>query len=353
MNPKYLTFLQNIKKENLQPQELNSNILLIDGLNTFIRAFTITPMVSDNGTHVGGISGFLLSLGYAIKMINPTRIIIAFDGAGGSVRRRKLYPDYKGRRKTKRIFRPDVYTSEDEDEKSRVVQLIRLTQYLEILPITSIIIDNIEADDTIAYIATNVFTEDKHKITIMSSDRDYFQLINDRVKVWSPTKKILYDNNTLYNEYNLTPNNYLYYKILTGDDSDNIPGVHGLGIKTLKKKFPKMFEKTYEISLEEILNVADERKNEAKVFENIHNSKSQILLNEKLIQLQDTEISGHAKLSIINQIEKPINRLVKYKFLSYMFEDKFILGRNVDPNNWLHKSFASLDYYAGTTHNRK
>ena len=66
----------------------NDRILLVDGLNTFIRSFVANPATNDNGIHIGGISGFLHSIGYAIKNIKPTRIIICFDGTGGSQRRR-------------------------------------------------------------------------------------------------------------------------------------------------------------------------------------------------------------------------------------------------------------------------
>jgi len=62
------------------------------------------PSMNDDGMHTGGIAGFLKSIGYAIKLINPTRVIVVFDGSGGSQKRRKIYPDYKKGRKTKIKF---------------------------------------------------------------------------------------------------------------------------------------------------------------------------------------------------------------------------------------------------------
>ena len=74
-------------------------MLIIDDLNTFIRVFSVIPTTNDDGTHIGGIVGFLKSIGYTINMFRPTRLIIVFDGKGGSSRR-KLYQEYKFKRKT-------------------------------------------------------------------------------------------------------------------------------------------------------------------------------------------------------------------------------------------------------------
>lgn len=75
----------------LQKNQL-SDILIIDGLNTFIKSFCVSPYINTDGIHTGGISGFLKSIGYAIKLFNPTKCVIVFDGSGGSQKRRKIYP---------------------------------------------------------------------------------------------------------------------------------------------------------------------------------------------------------------------------------------------------------------------
>ena len=101
-NKKYLSILDEIKKKggSLDGGEPDDRVLIIDGLNTFIRVFSVIPTTNDDGIHVGGIVGFLRSIGYTINMFRPTRVIIVFDGKGGSKRRRKLYPEYKAKRKT-------------------------------------------------------------------------------------------------------------------------------------------------------------------------------------------------------------------------------------------------------------
>ena len=100
-NGKYLSILDEIKKKggSLDGGEPNDKVLIIDGLNTFIRVFSVIPTTNDDGIHVGGIVGFLRSIGYTINMIRPTRTIVVFDGKGGSNRRRKIYPEYKQNRK--------------------------------------------------------------------------------------------------------------------------------------------------------------------------------------------------------------------------------------------------------------
>ena len=116
-NGKYLSILDEIKKHGGDTDSTNPNekVLIIDGLNTFIRVFSVIPTTNEDGIHIGGIVGFLRCIGYVINMIRPTRVIIAFDGKGGSNRRRKLYPQYKQNRKTKyRVNRSNSFASQDD-----------------------------------------------------------------------------------------------------------------------------------------------------------------------------------------------------------------------------------------------
>ena len=84
-NKKYLSIFDEIKKKggSLDDGEPNDKVLIIDGLNTFIRVFSVIPTTNDDGIHVGGIVGFLRSIGYTINMFRPTRVIIVFDGKVG------------------------------------------------------------------------------------------------------------------------------------------------------------------------------------------------------------------------------------------------------------------------------
>ena len=183
----------------------NSEVLLVDGLNTFFRSFMAVPSLNDNGLHVGGIAGFLQSVGYATKLLNPTRIVVVFDGHGGSMKRRKIYPQYKDKRVTKLRYNRsyEELTNDAQEDKNIQVQLMRVVGYLETLPITVMSVDHVEADDTIAYLAQDYF-KDSNKVYIMSSDRDFLQIVNDKIQVWSPTKKKLYGCGEILMEYGIS-----------------------------------------------------------------------------------------------------------------------------------------------------
>ncbi len=335
-NAKYLSIFEEIKKKggSLDGGEPNDKVLIIDGLNTFIRVFSVIPTTNDDGVHVGGIVGFLRSIGYTINMIRPTRTIIVFDGKGGSNRRRKIYPEYKQNRKTKyRVNRSYDFASQEDEKQNMIMQLQRIVEYLDALPVTVLSYDNIEADDTIGYICRQVLTDSQ--ITIMSTDKDFLQLANGRIKVWSPTKKKMYDEAAVLNEYGISSHNLIWYRVLDGDKSDNISGVRGLGLKTIQKKLPFLSENRI-VNIDEVIDVLPE-------------SKDTIELNYKLMQLSDVDISGSTKTKIIERVNEPIQRLIKFQFEKMFLEDKLFTAL---PNvtSWLANHFNQLNHYAEKTH---
>ena len=337
-NAKYLSILDEIKKKggSLDGGEPNDKVLIIDGLNTFIRVFSVIPTTNEDGIHIGGIVGFLRSIGYVINMIRPTRVIIVFDGKGGSNRRRKIYPEYKQNRKTKyRVNRSNSFASQDDEKMNMIMQIQRVVEYLDTLPVTVLSYDNIEADDTIGYICRQVLTDSQ--ITIMSTDKDFLQLANGRIKIWSPTKKKMYDEDKVLDEYGISSHNYIWYRVLDGDKSDNISGVRGFGLKTIQKKLPFLSENRI-VKLDEVLDELPEH-------------KDTIELNYKLMQLSDVDISGSTKTKIIDAVNSPINRLIKFKFEKMFLEDKLFTAL---PNvtSWLLNNFNQLNSYAEKTHNK-
>jgi DNA polymerase-1 len=169
---KYLAYLNELKNQTTQNDlHPNSRVLIVDGLNTFIRSYAASPVTNEHGIHVGGISGTLLSIGHAIKAINPTRVIVVFDGKNGSAKRRQLFSEYKANRKVKiRLNRPESVDSED----NQLFQLMRLVEYLNVLPITTVVLDNAEADDIIAYMVESSFSKEDNQVYIMSSDKDFY-----------------------------------------------------------------------------------------------------------------------------------------------------------------------------------
>ena len=335
-NAKYLSILDEIKKKggSVDGGEPNDKVLIIDGLNTFIRVFSVIPTTNDDGIHVGGIVGFLRSIGYTINMFRPTRVIIVFDGKGGSTRRRKIYPEYKQNRKTEyRVNRTYDFASQEDEKQNMIMQLQRIVEYLDTLPVTVFSYDNIEADDTIGYLCRQVLTDSN--ITIMSTDKDFLQLANGRIKVWSPTKKKLYDEQAVLDEYGISSHNLIWYRVIDGDKSDNIKGVKGLGLKTIQKKLPFLSENRI-VNIDEIITKLPE-------------SKDIIELNYKLMQLSDVDISGTTKTKITERVRQPINRLIKYKFQKMFLEDKLYTALP-NLNSWLVTNFNQLNHYAEKTY---
>ena len=336
------SLLDNVQK----PGDLgvNNRVLIVDGLNLYLRAFAVNGALNDNGVPVGGLTGFLRSLAYAIREVNPTRVIIVYDGAGGSQRRRKIHPDYKSNRTPgKRITRWDAFKNATEEKEAMKIQFSRLLDYLDFLPINVISIDRIEADDTIAYIAHTLMKED---VTIMSSDQDFLQLVNDRITVWSPTKKKFYTPRMVMDDYGVPAHNFLMYKVLMGDKSDNIEGVKGLGPKKLPKIVPDLLTQNT-LDLDFILEHAG--KGEEPMHKRIVESETQLKINEELMDLKNPPISGELKLQITRLIEAPINLLSRNDFIITYNEDQ--LGNAIaSPDLWLREHFIKLNTLAKQTH---
>jgi len=344
----YVKLLRELREGGNKESAPDDKILIVDGLNSFIRVFSAVPVVNDDGEHIGGITGFLKSIAFVTRSVHPTRLIIVFDGKGGSVRRRDLYADYKAGRKINTKFnRPDHMEINVEAEMQNMKnQLSRLIQYLDTLPITILSIDNVEADDVIAYLTTDVFTEAKH-ITIMSDDKDYLQLIDDRVSVWRPITKTTYTSSTVLEKIGVPSHNYLMYKLFVGDASDNIKGVDGVGLKTLIKAFPELMEPR-KITLDEILQLANDRVTIStnKIYQKVLDSEKLLRLNYQLMQLEDVDIPGSTK-SVVREIalKQEIPTLNRFGFKRLLMEDKSYSNFK-DPDKWMTDSFNYLAGFA-------
>ena len=344
MRNKYAALLNQLKlREEQEPTHRDDRVLLVDGLNTFIRAYSATPTLSTNGEHVGGISGFLTSMGSAIKTINPTRVVVVFDGKDGSARRRKLYPEYKATRKLKiRLNRAESVDKED----NQLQQLVRLIDYLETLPITLVVLDSAEADDIIAYIANEYLTKKDTHTFIMSSDKDFLQLIKPNVHVWSPTKKKLYYEDDVYNEYGFMPQNFAIYRALDGDDSDNIPGMPGLARKTIIKRYPKLAEQT-EMSLDEFFDYNKQQiatYPKVKIYQSVADHEQDIRLYHKIMQLHETILSGSIQHKTLSLLQSPGSKLSKVRFHQLLLEDGMTLAIK-NPEMWIRDIATKINHY--------
>ena len=199
-------------------------------------------------------------------------------------------------------------------------------------------IDHIEADDTIAYIAQQYYKN--NNVTIMSADKDFLQLSSEKIKVWSPTKKKLYGCAEILNEYGISCQNFIWYRVLEGDVSDNIDGVHGAGLKTIIKCFP-FFTESRTVDLQEIYNYCENNQSKYKIYRTILENKDIVERNYTLMQLKDTEIQSFSQLRINEILDQPTKKLDRMGFSKLVTEDK--MWNNI-PNYqiWLNECFGKL-----------
>ena len=324
---------------------LNDRVLIIDGMNTFIRSLAAIPTMDEIGNHIGGVSGFLKSVGYVIRKFKPSRVYVIFDGKGGSKRRREIYPDYKsGRKPLTRLNRTyDMTTEQDEQDLMRY-ELVIVAKALMKLPITTITLDHVEADDIISYIAQHT-VENGGESIIYSTDKDFLQLVGDGIKVWNPVRKKTYIPETVLEDYSIHPNNFLLYRALTGDTSDNLPGIKGLGMKTLLKFMPGFATEQY-LTLGDVMTTAKNPKRKLKVTSKIVDEQESIKRNIKLMSLRSVMISDNNKMKILNKINRPQLSLHKYDLTKLLMETN-ILPAMQNYDSWVVSTFNSLTRFDG------
>lgn len=340
MNRKYQRLLQEIETERQEQDNLHrdSKVLIVDGMNLFIRTFSAIPTLNEDGVHVGGLSGFLKSLGATIRMVNPTRVVVVFDGKGGSQRRKEIYSNYKeGRAIKSRLNRVVGFEDIDDEQSSIKYQLFRVYSYLQNLPLTTISIDKIEADDVIAYLSSYF----KEKCVILSNDRDFLQLVSDRVSVYLPTKKKMYTPENLLEETGIWCENYIIYKSLLGDKSDNVSGIKGIGEKTILKNFPILSEKR-KINLEMFVEFCKLYDSKSKSIQELKNNINVLETNYRIMQLHDVDISQSTKSTIRHLVDGEIDSINKIALDKLFIEDKLqnsILNWDI----WIQKNFTTLN----------
>jgi 5'-3' exonuclease len=318
----------------------DSRVLVVDSMNTFIRNFASVNLINPTGHHIGGLVGYLRSLGSAVRMFRPTRIILVFDGVGSSHNKKNLYPDYKGNRNTSRVTNWDTFDDKEEESEAMVNQMTRLVHYLKQLPVSLISIDKIEADDSIGFIADYYENnEDCSKVTILSSDKDFYQLISDKVQIYSPTKKKVFKIQDVLDEFNVHPNNFLIYKTLLGDNSDNLPGIFGVGHKKIIKLFPLNSEKEH--SFVDIMNISEENIKTNPSYKKILAGKQQLNINYQLMNIRKPNISEYDKEVILNLLCEEITPLNVGKFM-VLYDTDGLQNSIQNTQNWLVENFGSL-----------
>lgn len=270
-----------------------SRLAIFDGTNQFIRSYSVVPTVNSNGEPNGGMIGFLRSMRMVIGFYKPDKVIVVFDGAGGSQSRRQVNKDYKAGRKPRR---PAVNADLINVEENFRWQFVRLFEYIEDLPIHKLIIENVEADDVISYVA-NWFKNDE-KI-IISSDRDFYQILDDKTSIFNPTKRKFTTKQDCIEEFKIYPHNFVIARSIIGDGSDNLNGVKGIGYKNILKYFP-FLSGAEKVSISDVFKLCNEKINDQRYKKFIDNEQK-IKQNYTLMQLEQTIISipGQQKIDFI------------------------------------------------------
>jgi DNA polymerase-1 len=332
----YDDILSNLKET--PPRALNDHILVIDAMNMLIRSFSLLKAMNPSGTHIGGLVGFMRSLGYVTRIFDPTRVIVVWDGKGGSGNRQNINPNYKAQRATSRITHWGLYDTKEEETEALINQLFRTQDYIECLPMQQIMLEKLEADDIIAWLAKKASVSKVKKCTIVSSDKDFLQLVDDTIEVYAPIKKKTFTKDNIFEELKVLPQNYNIVKALTGDNSDNLPGVKGLGIKTIVSEFPKLL--TEVSNLDYIYSVAEEKLEGKKIFAKIIHNWDKVETNFELMDLHNTALDEGEKQYVNDVITQTIPDLQVGGFLHLLDQDK-IEGITKNTEAWL-ENFRGL-----------
>jgi DNA polymerase-1 len=333
-----LGLLNNINEK--QDNKYGERIILIDALNLFFRNFATLNMVNPtNGVHIGGLGGFLRSLGTLIKQTQPTQVYIIFDGIGSSNNRKNLIPEYKSNRNIQRLTNWEIFENHDDENDAKAGQIIRIIQYLKTLPVKIVTLDKVEADDIIAYYSKSLIEQPNDRIFIISSDKDYIQLINENVVIYSPIEKEYYTIPTVINKFQIPPHNFIIYKTLLGDNSDSIKGVKGLGSKTILKRFPELAGGL--VTMERLHEISASKMEEHIVYARIVQGIRDLKTSYKVMNLSNPMIDDVGK-TYLDEIAKPSQlNLLPEIFIKMCNEDN--LGKLINnAEYWLRENFQDL-----------
>jgi DNA polymerase-1 len=251
-----------------------------------------------------------------IRENNPSNVIIVWDGEGGSAKRKKIYSNYKAGRKPC-VNRQYEFESVEHQLANMKKQYNLTKKYVELLGILQVEISDIEADDVIALICKHLL-HDTNKV-VVTSDKDMLQLVDDKTVVYSPTKKIYFSSKEVKEKTGVIPENYIFMKAFTGDNSDNIDGIKGFGEKTVLKLFPSLAEK--EMTLHEIISYASEKSSENIKYKVVVDNKSILVRNVELMQLSVPIISCQSVKKVREGIEKKDFEFVQTAIRLQMLSD--------------------------------
>lgn len=278
--------------------------ILIDGQWLFKRNFKSQPSLrSTNGNLCGGVVGFMFSLKKIINKILPDRVVIAWDGFHAGKLRYDIYPPYKANRNKDwenedRAIASDGTGSPEDMEKLEFLKQKILTQnIMDEMFVRQVEVDYVEADDIIAqYVLKS--EEDEEIIYIFSRDKDYLQLISDKVFIITSDSLWTMNKEEYEKKYGHTIENELLFKCFEGDKGDYIAGIKGITRDTLITYFPNIAKEKYLYSrlVEECYEAKKDKKTgKRKVYDKIIQAEHDLYRNAKLMNLKKPFLNPEAK----------------------------------------------------------
>jgi DNA polymerase-1 len=244
-------------------------LFLLDGHSLAYRAFFALPptLATKTGQVTNAVFGFTSMLIKLLTEEHPDLIAVAFDSGAPTVRLAKDAEYKAGRPETPGDFKPQL----------GLIEEVLATLHVPVLRVT----DGHEADDYLGTLAVRA-AERGLEATIVTADRDFFQLVRPGIRVMFNRRGIsdivVFDESAVEEKYGIPPSRYLDYVALKGDTSDNIPGVPGVGEKTAAK-----LVQTYG-SVEELIEHVEELKGKQK--ENVEASVDRLGLNKDLARIE-------------------------------------------------------------------
>jgi DNA polymerase-1 len=242
-------------------------LLLVDGNSLVYRSFFAIPrLTSREGVPTNAAYGFATVLRKVLSDEAPDHVAVTFD-AGGANFRHELFPQYKANRPPT----PD-------DLK---VQMPVAHQVCQVLGLPILELRGVEADDIIGTLAARAEREG-YRVSILSSDKDFLQLVSDRVSVIHPGKEVRYDPAAVGEKFGVTPEKVIDVLGLVGDSVDNVPGVPGIGMKGAVALIQEWG--SLEAAVDNADKVPNKRQREALI-----SHADQARLSKKLVRL-DTDV---------------------------------------------------------------
>lgn len=270
---------------------MKSKIMIIDGNSVLFRAFyAMPPLKTKKGQYTNAVYGFLNMLYKLLDDYSPEYICVAFDPKKPTFRHEQ-YSEYKAGR------------AKAPDELVQQFELIR--NVLSIHNIKCIEIDGFEADD-VAGTMSKASTQNGIGVYLVTSDKDYLQLVDDNVKVLLTKKGVTnikeMDREAIKEDYEIQPEEFVDLKALMGDQSDNIPGVSGVGEKTAIKLIKEYHN--LDNLYQNIDNIT------GKLKEKLENDKMQAYMSKTLAQIV-TDIPVEIDFNEYKRVEADNEKLMK------------------------------------------